>query len=42
MIWDNIKHNNIHIIGLLGGEKRKQGTEILFEEITTEIISLTW
>ena len=30
MIWDNIKHNNIHIIGAPEGE---QGIENPFEEI---------
>ncbi len=32
-LWDNVKHNNIHIIGVLGGEEREKGTEKLFEEI---------
>ena len=35
---DNMKHNNIHIIGLLEGEGREQGIKNLFEEIMTENI----
>ena len=31
-----MKHNNIHIIGLLEGEGREQGIKNLFEEIMTE------
>ena len=34
--WDNMKRNNIHIIGLPEGKEREQGTENLFEEIMTE------
>ena len=32
-LWDNIKHNNIHIIGVLEGEEREKGPEKMFEEI---------
>ena len=32
-LWDNIKHTNIHIIGVLEGEERQKGTEKIFEEI---------
>ena len=32
-LWDNIKHNNICIIGVPKREEREQGTENLFEEI---------
>ena len=33
---DNIKHNNIHIIGVPEGEEREKGPEKVFEEITVE------
>ena len=36
---DNVKHNNIHIIGLLEGEGREQGIKNLFEEIMTKNFS---
>ena len=32
-LWDNIKHNNIHIIGVPEGEEREKGPEKIFEEI---------
>ena len=32
-LWDNIKHNNIRIIGFLEGEEREKGPEKIFEEI---------
>ena len=35
-ILDNIKHNNIHIMGLPEGEESKQGIKNLSEEIMTE------
>ena len=35
-IWDNIKHNNIHIIGVPEGEKREKGPDKIFEEIIVE------
>ena len=35
-LWDNIKHNNIRIIGIPEGEERKKGPEKIFEEITVE------
>ena len=35
-LWDNIKHNNIRIIGVPEGDKREKGTENLFEEIMDE------
>ena len=31
--WDNIKHNNIHIIGAPEEEEREKGAENIFEEI---------
>ena len=34
-LWDNIKRNNIHIIGVLG-EEREKGPEKIFEEIIVE------
>ena len=35
-LWDNIKHNNIHIIGVPEGEEREKGPEKIFEEIIVE------
>ena len=32
-LWDNIKHNNIHITGVPEGEEREKGLEKIFEEI---------
>ena len=32
-LWDNIKHNNIHIIGVPEGEEKERGPEKIFEEI---------
>ena len=40
-LWDNIKCNNIHIIGVPEGEERKKGYEKIFEEIIVENF-LTW
>ena len=34
-LWDNIKHTNIHIIGV-PEEDRQKGPEKIFEEIITE------
>ena len=34
--WDNIKHTNIHIIGVPEGEEREKGSEKIFEEIIVE------
>ena len=34
--WDNIKHNNIRIIGVPEGEEREKGPEKISEEIITE------
>ena len=33
---DNMKHNNLHIMGIPEGEERAQEIENLFEEIMTE------
>ena len=33
---DNMKHNNIHIIGIPEGEEEGQGIENLFEEVMME------
>ena len=30
---DNMKRNNIHVIGILGGEEKEQGIENLFEKV---------
>ena len=35
-LWDNVKHNNIHIIGVSEGEKREKGTKKIFDEIIVE------
>ena len=35
-LWDNIKHTNIHIIGVSGGEEREKGPEKIYEEIIAE------
>ena len=35
-LWDNIKCNNIRIIGVPEGEEREKGPEKLFEEIILE------
>ena len=35
-LWDNSKHNNIHIIGVPEAEEREKGPEKIFEEITVE------
>ena len=35
-ILDNMKHNNIHIMGIPEGEENKQGIKNLFEEIMTK------
>ena len=35
-LWDNIKHNNIHIIVVPEGEDREKGPEKTFEEIIVE------
>ena len=32
-LWDNIKRNNIGIIGVPEGEEREKGPEKIFEEI---------
>ena len=32
-LWDNIKCNNIHIIGVPEGDEREKGPEKIFEEI---------
>ena len=35
-LWDNMKHINIHNIGLLEGEEREKGPEKIYEEIIAE------
>ena len=40
-LWDNIKCNNIRIIGVPEGEEREKGPEKIFEEIVVKT-SLTW
>ena len=35
-LWDNIKRNNILIIGVPEGEEREKGPEKIFEEIIVE------
>ena len=34
--WDNIKHNDIHIIRVPEGEEREKGPEKIFEEMIVE------
>ena len=35
-LWDNIKCNNIHIIGVPEGKEREKGSEKIFEEIAVK------
>ena len=35
-LWDNIKRNNIRMIGVPEGEEREKGLEKIFEEIIVE------
>ena len=35
-LWDNIKRTNIRIIGVPGEDKKKKGSEKIFEEIISE------
>ena len=35
-LWDNIKHTNIHIIGVPEGEEREKEPKKIFEEIIVE------
>ena len=35
-LWDNIKRNNICIIGVTEGEEREKGPEKIFKEIIVE------
>ena len=35
-LWDNIRHNNIHIIGVPEGEEREKGPKKIFEGIIVE------
>ena len=35
-LWDNIKCNNIHIIGVPEREEREKGPEKIFEDIIVE------
>ena len=35
-LWDNIKHINIHIIGVQEGEEREKAPKKIFEEIIVE------
>ena len=35
-LWDNIKHANLYIIGILEGGEREKGIENVFEEIMAE------
>ena len=38
-LWDNIKCNNLHIIGVPEGEEREKGPEKVFEEIIVKNFS---
>ena len=35
-LWDNMKHTNIHIIGVPEGEEREEETAKIFQEITAQ------
>ena len=35
-LWENIKHTNIHIVGVPEGEETNKGAEKLFKEIKAE------
>ena len=35
-LWDNVKHNNIHIIGVPERKEREKGKEKIFEELIAE------
>jgi len=35
-LWNNIKHLNIHIVLVSGGEEREKGPEKMIEEIVAE------
>ena len=35
-LWDNIKHTNIHIIGVPEGEEWEKGPEKIFAEVIAE------
>ena len=35
-LWDNIKHNNIRIIGVPEGEEREKGPKKIFEDVIVE------
>ena len=35
-LWDNFKHSNIHILGVLEGEEKEQEIRNLFEKIMKE------
>ena len=35
-LWNNFKHNNIHIIGVPEGEEKEQEIRNLFEKVMTE------
>ena len=36
-LWDNIKRNNIRIIGVPEEEEKKKGSEEIFEEIRVKL-----
>ena len=38
-LWDNIKHTNIHIIGIPEGGEREKGSEKTFEGVIAKKIS---
>ena len=35
-LWDNIKHVNLHIVGIPKGEEKEEGIENEFDEIMAE------
>ena len=36
-LWENIKHNNIHTLGVPEGAKREKGPEKIFEGMENDI-----
>ena len=38
-LWDNVNHNNIHIVGVPEGEEKEKRSGNVFEEIIAENVS---
>ena len=41
-LWNNLKHTNIHIIGVPEGEERNKRPEKIFEELIAENFPKAW